>query len=255
MNGSGRPGVDYARVGGIDWLERTKGALTSSERRRFLRPILQGQAEAMAGRLALLAGRRPSADMAVPNPPDSALAREAEEAAAEQPADILGHSYRTWAFGRALAAVDHETVDEELFYVASLLHDAGLTEAVAGEDFTLRSAAAAMPMVEKHRDHAAARCVGDAISGHCTPGASLDVDGPETFYVQSGAVLDLGGLRLHHLARTVVDEVLRDHPRDGLPDAIVPRINAEAKAVPDGRFAVLRKSGFGLAVRMAPLPK
>ena len=34
----------------------------------------------------------------------------------------------------------------------------------------------------------------------------------------------------------------------------VPRIAAEAKAVPDGRFAVLRRSGFTLAIKMAPLP-
>lgn len=247
--------VDGHRVGGIDWLERTNGALTKAERRRLVAPILRGQAQGVAGRLALLAGRRPSADMDLPKPPDSALAREAEEVAADQPGPVLGHAYRTWAFGRVLATVDQATLDEELFYVAALLHDAGLVKAVSGEDFTLRSAAAAMPMVEEHRDHAAARCVGDAISAHCTPGATVDTDGPEAFYVQSGATLDLGGLRLHHLARNVVDDVLRSHPRDGLVDDIIDRIAVEAEAVPDGRFALLRRTGFTMAVRIAPLPK
>ena len=31
-------------------------------------------------------------------------------------------------------------------------------------------------------------------------------------------------------------------------------IAAEAVAVPDGRFALLRRVGFGLAIRLAPLP-
>ena len=43
-------------------------------------------------------------------------------------------------FGSGLAALDGNTMDPELFYIASLLHDYGLTEVVPGEDFTLRSA-------------------------------------------------------------------------------------------------------------------
>lgn len=246
--------TDPNRVGGIDWLDRTAGALTSAEKRALVRPILRGLAQSTAGRLALLAGRRSTADLDVPAPPDSALAREAEEAAADQPGPLLGHAYRTWIFGRSLAAIDGETIDDELFYVAALLHDTGLVSTVAGEDFTRRSIADAAPLVDAHRGPDDARCVGDAISAHCTPGASIDIDGPLGFYVQSGAVLDLGGLRLQHLPRRLVDEALSAHPRTGLAEDIVPRISAEAKAVPDGRFALLRRSGFTLAIKMAPLP-
>ena len=246
---------DPNRVGGIEWLERTNGSLTKTERRRMVRAILRGQASGIAGRVALLARRRPKGSMTVPSPPDSRLARDAEEAAAEQPAAIVGHSYRTWAFGRALATVDGETVDEELFYVASLLHDAGLVEAVTGEDFTLRSGRVAAPIVETHRPHAAVRQVQDAISAHCTPGATVSSDGPEAFYVQSGATLDLGGLRLNHLTADLVDSVLAQHSREGVVAAISALVTAEAAAVPDGRFAVLKKTGFLQAVRLAPLPQ
>ncbi len=248
------PARDLGRVGGIEWLERTNGSLTSADRRSLIGPILRGQAQAIAGRLALLAGRRRRAAIELPAPPDSAMAREAEEAAADQPAALLGHAYRTWAFGAALAAVDGAGgLDGELFYVASLLHDVGLTEAVSGEDFTLRSAAAARPIVAAHRDAAEVDLVRDAISAHATPGATVAADGPEAFYVQAGATCDLGGLRLHHLPAAFVDDVLDRHPRTGLVVDITARIVAEATAVPGSRFALLRRAGFTQAIRFAPL--
>lgn len=205
---------DPERLGGIAWLERTQGALSAAERRRLIRPILRGQGQALLGRLALLTGRRPAASLAVPEPPHSAMTRAAEDAAADQPAPLLGHAYRTWAFGRALAAADEEAIDDELFYVACLLHDIGLVEAVAGEDFTLRSGRCAGTVVGAHRPDDI-DLVRDAISAHATPGASREVDGLLGFYVQAGAVCDLAGLRLHHVPRAYQDDVLRRWSRSG----------------------------------------
>ncbi|MEK6326999.1 MAG: hypothetical protein AABM66_05650 [Actinomycetota bacterium] len=54
-------------------------------------------------------------------PPDSRLARDAERACAEQPDSIAQHSYRTWMFGLALAAVDRVELDRELFYLGQRL--------------------------------------------------------------------------------------------------------------------------------------
>jgi hypothetical protein len=217
--------------------------------------IVRGQAEAAVGRLTLALGRRPSSTEFRP-PPDSALARDAEEAAADQPDALVGHGYRTWAFGRALAAVDGfgPQLDDELFYVGCLLHDVGLMEAVAGEDFTLRSAAAAETVAARHCSPDDVELVADSIIAHCTPGATPERDGPLGFFMLTGAVCDLGGLRLQHLSREFVEQILNAYPRTGLVADIVPRIQAEAKAVPDGRFAVLCKSGFTPAIRFAPLP-
>ena len=248
-----QPDRDLHRVGGVRWVEQTGGRLTPAERRRLLVPILRGQAQGLVGRIALLAGRRP-ARTEIPEPPDSALARAAEDAAAEQSEALLGHAYRTWAFGRALAALDAEGLDEELFYVASLLHDVGLVEAVAGEDFTLRSADRASEVAAAHCAPGRVELLRDAITAHATPGATIEADGAEAFYVQAGATCDLGGLRLQHLSSDFVDHVLLDSPRRGLTSAITDCIEAEADAVPEGRFALLRRTGFGLAIRLAPLP-
>ncbi len=243
---------DPARLGGIAWLERTNGSLTPAERWRLVPAILRGQAQAVASRIALTIGRRSKGPVEVPTPPDSAMARRAEEAAADQPAGLLGHAYRTWAYGRALAAHDRESgLDDELFYVAALLHDVGLVEAVSGEDFTLRSAACAVPVVEPDRPDGVLRAR-DAIAAHTTPGANVEGDGPEAFYVQAGAVCDLGGLRLNHLSADLVAAVTAEHDTAGLVGEIVPLIVAEARAVPKGRMALLRRTGFTLAVRFAP---
>ena len=253
------PPPDPERLGGLAWLERTRGALTTREKRSLLGVVARTQGRNIVGRIKLTTGRVPDRvagiDDELLDPPDSALATEAESACREQPDALIGHAHRTWAYGRALAAIDRVPLDDELFYVASLLHDAGLVDAVAGEDFTLRSG------------HRAARCmesaggsdgsidlVRDAISAHATPGATLAHDGALGFFIQGGALLDLAGFRLWDLPPSYVQQVLTRHQRGSITDAITDLIRAEANAVPDGRFALLARCGFTLAVRVAPRP-
>lgn len=244
---------DPSRLGGIDWLESTNGSLTSAERRRLLGRVARGQAQGLAERVRGLTGGRGHEPGPIPSPPDSAIARAAEDACGIQSPVLIAHSYRTWAFGRALASVDgDERLDDEIFYVAALLHDTGLMTEVAGEDFTLRSARAAAECVDGLLADDDTRHVQDAIAAHTTPGLSADVDGVEAFYLQAGATLDLGGLRLPDLPDETVATILAHRPRAGLTDEITARIRGEARAVPDGRFAVLARSGFLTAIKLAP---
>ena len=53
------------------------------------------------------------------------------------------------------------------------------------------------------------------------------------------------------MSERLVDEVARRHARSDL----APYITAEAKAVPKGRFALLRGCGFTLMMRVSPLRK
>ena len=92
----------------------------------------------------------------------------------------------------------------------------------------------------------------DAIVDHATPGITVDEHGAEAFYVQTGATCDLGGLRLHHLTASHVESITDAHPRHGFAAEIVGRVRAESQAMPEGRFAVLRRTGFTLAIRLAP---
>ena len=130
-----RPAPDLERFGGIRWVRRTKGALTAKERRRLMGVVVATQGAYIAGRIKLATGRVPAGaavldDPELLAPPDSAWARAAEDACREQQTETIGHSYRTWAFGRALAALDGADVDVELLYTAALVHDFGLEHAV-----------------------------------------------------------------------------------------------------------------------------
>jgi hypothetical protein len=248
---------DPQRLGGLGWARRTGGRLTSSERRRLLAAIALGQWENVIGRAKLALGRLPagagSVDLNTFEAPDSLFAREAEQACAELPAALIGHSYRTWLFGRALATVDRRELDVELFYCGSLLHDHGIAQPTPGRDFTLASAertlecATAAGIAEQR-----AEALADAICVHTTPGVEVDRDGALGCYLQWGAMVDGAGLRIWDVDHNNVSEILERHPRGDFKRELVTMIRAEATAVPDGRFGLLVRCGLPLAVRMAP---
>jgi hypothetical protein len=253
---SGQP--DLARLGGLDWARRTGGRLSRAERRTLLAAIVRGQGGYLATRLRRMTNRVPTGardlDFADFRPPDSTLARLAEEAADEQSTHVKGHGYRTWAYGAALATLDRQVPDPEIFYVASLLHDYGVAEVVPGEDFVLRSATRAERCVaDAGLDEAIALATADAISIHSTAGIGPERDGPAGFYVQAGASLDLAGIRCGDLPRSYFADVHAAHPRDGVTQAFVGHIAAEARANPGGRFAQLRRCGFNVLLRGNPI--
>jgi hypothetical protein len=186
--------------------------------------------------------------------PDTALAREAEAACADQPASIVGHSYRTWLFGNALAALDRAPLDAEQLYCASLVHDYGIAEVVSGQDFTVRSADCALGCVRRARAEASVgEAIADAICVHPTPGITVDRDGAAGCYVQAGAMVDVG-LRLDEIAPRNREAVLARYPRGaGFKGEFAAMIRNEAHAVRGGRFALLTRTGFPVLVRAAPL--
>ena len=193
-------------------------------------------------------------DLAGLSAPDTALAREAEAACREQPASIVGHSYRTWLFGNALAALDRVDLDAEQFYCASLVHDYGIVEVVPGQDFTLRSADCALACVKRAGvDASVGDAIADAICVHPTPGVTVEHDGAVGCYVQAGAMVDVG-LRLGDITPRNRQAVLSRYPRGaGFKGEFAAMIRNEAQAVPGGRFALLTRMGFPLLVRVAPL--
>ena len=248
---------DPNRLGGLEWARRTGGALTRAQRRRLLGEIAKGQVQNLAGRVRLATGRLPAAardvDVRSFAPPDSALAREAEQACAEQSAPVIGHSYRTWLFGLALSAVDGTDLDREQFYVAALLHDHGIDHPTPARDFTIASAERAIACAETSgAGREVGETIGDAICVHATPGVTLARDGALGCYVQWGAMVDVAGLRAWDVSPDNRDAVVAAHPRNGFKRDIAALVRAERRAVPKGRFALLSRCGFAVAIRLAP---
>jgi hypothetical protein len=177
--------------------------------------------------------RRPSAEPQAP--PDSRLAKLAEQAAADQGQALAGHGLRTWVLGSVLAALDRVTVDAELLYVTSLLHDAGMARQVLGQDFTISRGLLAA----------------DAAVAHASPGLTATAD-PVGFYVQAGAMADLAGLRMWDLPRGVLAGAYREYPGREVHRVVPELIRREARDVPDGRFAQLKRSGMDRMVTLSP---
>lgn len=166
----------------------------------------------------------------------------------------MGHALRTTVFARALVLIDGLEVDHELLVVGGLLHDVGLVAAVAGEDFTLRSSAAATEVARRSGRDDACDHLADAIIAHTTVGVDSETDGALGAYLQFGAMVDLVGLRERHLPHDLVARAVAAYPRSGFAGPFLQLLRDEAHAVPQGRFAFLRSVGFGPAVRMSSVP-
>jgi hypothetical protein len=245
-------------LGSITWTERTGGMLTSHECASLAMPLLREEMRIAAGLLAMLtrrhAGRRSVVDPANLAPPASSIARDAEEAARDllSPA-LLNHSRRAFAWGTAIAALQHVAFDRELLYVAAMLHDTGLPSPVPHVDFTVRSAAIAREFLDQ-RGVAADRqeLVANAIAMHHTPEVGLEFGG-EAFLLSAGAGVDVFGLRSDAVPDTIRRSVVREFPRLGFKREFSGLWRAEARQVPRGRAWYLHRFAMtDLTMRLAP---
>src|SRR4051795_2493504 len=96
-------------LGSIGWTERTGGVLSARECVTLAWPLLRGELGILAGLLAMAlrvhSGRRATVEPARLAPPDSALARDAQEAAEAHLTPVLrNHSHRAYAWAAAIAA-------------------------------------------------------------------------------------------------------------------------------------------------------
>jgi hypothetical protein len=159
-----------------DWATRTGGNLSPREYRHLVGVILRDLPNALSMSMRYRLGKRGMGrtDLTELPVPESALARSAEEfVEAALPAYVLTHSYRTYFLGKVLAALDGVTIDDELAYLAALLHDdVNLGHPTPGRCFAVTGGErAARLLTEWGADSSTAEAVGAAASGHATPGA------------------------------------------------------------------------------------
>ena len=245
-------------VGTHTWVERTDGLLTAAERRSLLRPLASTHLTNAVGRMSMLVGlntgRRATVPAARLKAPDSALTRAAEvEARRRLTPALLNHSYRTYAFGSALGALENLDVDREVLFAAALLHDVGLPTPAEGVDFTRASERVARDVAEDvGLSTAATDAMRTSITLHYSPGVT-QAQGPVAYLLSAGAGLDVAGLRSWQLPPDILAAVVAEHPRLGFKREFAAAFRTEAARVPRGRAAFLRRYGaFDLAIKAAP---
>ena len=147
--------------------------------------------------------------------PDSPLAQKAVDLVFRvSPTVVWTHVLRTFVFGALVGQAQNLRYDKELFFLASVLHDLGLTAEFHGsERFEVVGADAADAFL-KEQDVSSERreIVWDAIALHTSVGIASRKR-PEIALVHIGAGIDVLGLELDKLPPTLVAETIEALPR------------------------------------------
>ncbi|GIJ49960.1 hypothetical protein Val02_68460 [Virgisporangium aliadipatigenens] len=157
--------------------------------------------------------------------PSTPLADAALRYAREtQPDWLTHHCLRAYLFGRAVGEAGGEEFDDELLFVAALLHDLGLTDAAdTGQRFEVDGADAAAAFLES-AGMAASRVgvVWEAIALHTSLGLTKRSPA-EVRLMQAGTMLDVAGP-----AAKVPPEALAALPRGDVAQRLMDVIVAQA---------------------------
>lgn len=179
------------------------------------------------------------ADLATP--PDTPIAIASRDLCREVSSFALtNHCERTYAFGAALGEREGYGFDGELLYVASMLHDLGITERFDGpEEFEVQGANAAHAfLVDRGWDDAKADLVREAITWHTKVGTE-DHGRKEVPLLRMGAAVDVLGLGIEDVAPEVVTRALEEFPRAGLKAELVRLFADQASRKPESWLGML----------------
>ncbi len=238
-------------VGTYGWSFKRNGLLTRGDKLMLYRQLLSLQLQTISERLAKIGiwGRPPlDADVSIIPIPDSAIVREAEEYAAQMYSSTLNlHCLRTYFWGALMGKADGFKPDLELLYVASILHDLGLSETYSHKArsccFAVTGAKLARDFIlSKGWDVTRADALFEVISLHLNLNVSAKVHGTEARLLACGAHLDVVGSHIHRLSRRTVESVLKAYPRDGFVEDITKIMDNPHH--PDSRASFLGQLGF-----------
>lgn len=189
------------------------------------------------------------ADWAIP---DSSLATGAAALASELSSPMLfAHVHRTYCFAAVLAARNGVKIDRELVYVASVLHDLGLTESFANEPGSFEWVGAKQARAycaENGLTTHKCDLVHDAVALHSSV-TIADKREPEIAFVHYGAALDLLGLRLDEVPKPDLEAILERYTRHDFKCAFGKCLRHQADIKPQSHIAGSVGMGFLSRIR------
>jgi len=204
------------------------------------------------GAVALACGRmdaRSSTETAIPAdraaalPPavagvrivDSNIARAATQLSrSASPPYLFNHAMRTFLFASLIGRAGKQAFDEEILYLACVMHDLGLTERFAGDlPFEIQGAEAAKCFLEA-QGYAGngTEVIWDGIAMHAS--AIAGFKRPEIALVAQGAGADAIGPDFSRIARTDAEAVVNAFPRLRFKKAFVQTCSGVIRRHPGG---------------------
>ncbi|HWR46947.1 MAG TPA: HD domain-containing protein [Pseudonocardiaceae bacterium] len=176
------------------------------------------------------------------NIPDSRLAREATDLVRDAASPLLfHHSRRVYLFGSLQGNRLGLAADPELLYVGAMFHDLGLTEKYRRTDqrFEIDGADEARRFLAAHdlpEDRIRLAWLGIAL--HTTPEIPYHLE-PEVALVTAGVETDVLGIGYADLDKTLIDAVVRAHPRPDFKRQILQAFTDGMKDRPDTTFGTM----------------
>ena len=228
-----------AQVGTLAWAQKRGGRLSLRDKLAQLGEAVSLQMRVLPAQLRWrlgLSGPGALIDITEIRIPDTSTARRAEQHCREvSPEFLVNHCLRTYLWARCLAAPCGLHPDDEVLWVASLLHDLGLTERYAAEPaeipcFAVRGGRAAEALCEReHWLPARTAAVAEAITLHLN--VAVDIEhGDEALLLNAATALDVTGLRIWELHKDTVRAVNDRHPRLAMNQQILDTWHREAEA-------------------------
>jgi len=166
---------------------------------------------------------------------DSGVAKKATALAREvSPPYLFNHSMRTYLFGTLIGRSEARRCDEELLFLACILHDLGLTERFMGPmPFEIQGAeAAARFLKDQGVSVERAAVVWDGIAMHALPIAGHKQ--PEIALVAAGAGADVLGPDPAQVMDARKNEIVQAFPRLGFKKAFVETCSDVVRRFPRG---------------------
>jgi hypothetical protein len=250
-------------LGSIKWADRRSGKLDQDERFELCGQALGLLSDTTKSLLArVLQIRRPKVtpeEVLSMRLPTTTAGDMAEKLAREVCSTALyQHCLRTYLWARILAVQEGIIFDDELLYVACLLHDLGLTHSQRkGRSgtacFAVLGARAAQVVCANIWTETRCEKLAHIISMHLNVRVRL-ADGPENHLLHEAANLDCTGIRFWEISRPTRHQVLSLQPRDAFVEEMQKVFRHEKRKFPNGRTAFLhRYLMFGLLLKLCPL--
>jgi HD superfamily phosphodiesterase len=251
-------------IGSLAWGSRGRGALTLGEQLTLARQAILAQIADLPSFIRASLARK-SADSAMVvgrKPPDTKLAQRALELAGETSSSpLLGHCLRCWLWADLFSQRDMVAVDEELLYVACILHDLALTDTFrAGpldqvDCFAVRGGEVARDMLlEFGAERPFSERVAEAITLHMNVRVPRGLGG-EAHLLHAAAHLDVAGTRAGEIAIEARAAILQEHPRDRFAAEFGRLMLREKSERPRSRAALLWRLGMKLPLTHNPLDR
>jgi hypothetical protein len=153
---------------------------------------------------------------------DSEIAKLATDfSRSVSPPYLFNHAVRTFLFGSLVGRALGQKFDEEILYLACVLHDLGLTERFQGDaPFEIQGAEAARLFLDAH-SYAKAKIgiVWDGIAMHVSPIGQFKQ--PEIALVGEGAGADVVQPDFSRIKKSDAEEIVKAFPRLKFKDAFV----------------------------------